>query len=180
MARYDVIESKVWKRDDGRTASIYGAVPWTSSNEEKRWKIATRGYTVRDNVSGTVGVGRQPWQTRDEAQAWADKEHKRLADLARGRSSQSGRRHATKKSPAQLDREIAAALSGRDDQSLTKQVHQALRLYEERGEFNPHGRARMHGAPDKPLDQARDVLTRAGYSWRAVGPIARRYIRAAS
>lgn len=100
MSRFDVIESKVWKRDDGRTASIYGAVPWTSPNEEKRWKIVTRGYTVRDNDRGTVGIGRQPWTTRAEAQAWVDKEQARLAEA---------RAWATRaKTPAaQLEREIA-------------------------------------------------------------------------
>jgi hypothetical protein len=113
MTRYEVIESKAWKHDDGRTASLYGAVPWTSSSEEKRWKIVPRGYTVRDNVQGTVGIGRQPWQTRAEAQAWVDKENARLDELAaaRGRSTKTSVRHAKKKSPAQLDREIAEALA---------------------------------------------------------------------
>ena len=96
MPRYEVIESKAWKRDDGATASIYGAVPWTSPSEEKRWKIVTRGYTIRDNVSGTVGIGRQPWSTRGEAQAWADKANARLAELAapRGRSAHAMKRAA--------------------------------------------------------------------------------------
>jgi len=83
MARYEVIESKTWKRDDGATASIYGAVPWTSSSEEKRWKIVPRGYTVRDNVSGTVGIGKQPWATRAEAQAWVDAQTAREAERKR-------------------------------------------------------------------------------------------------
>lgn len=83
MARYEVIESKSWKRDDGATASIYGAVPWTSSSEEKRWKIVPRGFTVRDNVSGTVGIGKQPWATRAEAQAWVDAQTAREAERKR-------------------------------------------------------------------------------------------------
>ena len=72
MSRYEVIESKAWRCDDGRTASIYGAQPWTSVLEAERWKIEPRGFTVRDNVSGTVGIGRAPWPTRAEAQAWVD------------------------------------------------------------------------------------------------------------
>lgn len=103
MARYEVIESKAWKSDDGRTASIYGAVPWTSPSEEKRWKMVTRGYTVRDNVSGTVGIGRQPWQTRSEAQVWADKENRRLDELAATREA--------KKSPERLQREIDESIA---------------------------------------------------------------------
>src|SRR5512135_592608 len=101
MARFDVIESKVWQRDDGRTASPYGAVPWTSAGEEKRWQLVTRGYTVRDNDRGTVGIGRQPWATRAEAQAWVDKEEARLAEIAAAR----------RKTPAQLQREIDEALA---------------------------------------------------------------------
>jgi len=101
--RYDVIESKVWKRDDGATASPYGASPWTTASEEKRWKLITRGYTVRDNERGTIGIGRVPWATRAEAQAWADKETARLAELAAARER-------TKKTPGQLQREIDEAL----------------------------------------------------------------------
>ena len=97
MTRYEVIESKAWKRDDGRTASIYGALPWVTPSEEKRWKKVTRGYTVRDNVQGTVGIGKQPWPTRAEAQAWADKENKRLAELAASRGRSTKAAHATKK-----------------------------------------------------------------------------------
>ena len=104
MSRFEVIESKVWKRDDGATASIYGAVPWTSSREESRWKMIPRGYTVRDNESGTVGIGRQPWATKGEAQAWIDKEEARLAEA---RSA----RERYKKTPAQLQREIDETLA---------------------------------------------------------------------
>ena len=86
MNRYEVVESKVWRRDDGRTASPYGALPWETESEKARWHLATRGYTVRDNVSGTIGIGRVPWETLAEAQKWADKENARLAEI-QGRSS---------------------------------------------------------------------------------------------
>jgi hypothetical protein len=105
MARYDVIESKVWKRDDGATASPYGASPWTSAGEEKRWKLVPRGYTVRDNVLGTVGIGRVPWATRAEAQAWVDKEEIRR--------EQSRAWAAKPKTPAQLQQEIDDALAAK-------------------------------------------------------------------
>jgi hypothetical protein len=104
--RYEVIESKSWLRDDGRTASIYGAVPWTTSSEEPRWKMVTRGFTVRDNVRNTVGIGRQPWATRAEAQAWVDTEDVRLSEL-------DAARLARPKTTAQLEREIAEALAPR-------------------------------------------------------------------
>jgi hypothetical protein len=73
MTRYDVIESRRWKRDDGRTASIYGAVPWVSDAERGRWAIESVGFTVRDNQRGTVGIGRAPWPTREEAEAWVSR-----------------------------------------------------------------------------------------------------------
>jgi hypothetical protein len=105
MARFEVIESKHWVRDDGRTASIYGAVPWVSPSEEKRWKVVSRGYTVRDNERGTVGIGRQPWATRAEAQAWIDKETARLEEARRWHEA-----NYPKKTSVQLQREIDEAL----------------------------------------------------------------------
>ena len=72
MSRYEVIESRRWVRDDGRTASPYGAAPWVPESERDRWAIQTVGFTVRDTQSGTVGIGRAPWPTREAAQAWAE------------------------------------------------------------------------------------------------------------
>ena len=130
MARYEVIESKAWKRDDGATASPYGASPWTTASEEKRWKLVTRGYTVRDNERGTVGIGRQPWATRAEAQAWVDKETARRTELATTRES-------TKKTPAQLQREIdevlkpsrvAVSVARTVDRPLVDAIHAGCRV----------------------------------------------------
>lgn len=70
MKRYEVIEHCVWLRDDGRRASIYGACPWTSDADKLRWVIFSDGYTVRDNVSNTVGLGHVPWKTKVEAELW--------------------------------------------------------------------------------------------------------------
>jgi hypothetical protein len=109
MQRFDVIESKVWQRDDGATASIYGSLRWVSESEKPRWTMVTRGYTVRDNERGTVGIGRQPWKTREEAQAWVEKETARLEEVRRwheknypkkepvARGKRGKRSHATKK-----------------------------------------------------------------------------------
>jgi len=66
-----VIEAKVWKRDDGRTASVYGACPWTSPGEKPRWSMVYVGYTVL-HPDGTTGTGREPWGSREAAQAWCD------------------------------------------------------------------------------------------------------------
>lgn len=120
MTRFEVIESKSWKRDDGATASIYGAVPWTSPTEEKRWKVVTRGYTVRDNERGTIGVGRKPWDTRAEAQAWVDKETARLEEARRAHEARY-----PKKTPAQLQREVDEALAKKRPRQ--KRSHAAMK-----------------------------------------------------
>jgi len=71
--RYEVTESKAWAHTNGRTASIYGSVPYYSEVEKAHWTIVTHGYTVRDNATNTVGLGRAPFPTLAEAQALADK-----------------------------------------------------------------------------------------------------------
>jgi len=73
MTRYTVVESKVWKRDDGKTASIYSACPWTSDDEKARWSLVTVGWTVKDTALNTFGIGRAPFKTQEQAQALADK-----------------------------------------------------------------------------------------------------------
>jgi hypothetical protein len=60
-----VIESKVWKAPDGRTFSLYsGYVPPGS-------ELVARGWTIQ-HPDGTVGIGRPPFATPSEAQAWID------------------------------------------------------------------------------------------------------------
>lgn len=80
--RYEVIESKRWVNTvTGRTASLYGAVPWTTEAEKDQWTVQSAGWTVRDNKNGTVGIGRLPWPTKEEAQTWANKENARLEEI---------------------------------------------------------------------------------------------------
>lgn len=47
MKRYTVIKSKCWRHKTGKTASIYGSLPWTNPEDENNWQMITRGYTVR-------------------------------------------------------------------------------------------------------------------------------------
>ena len=70
MDRYEVIPSRVYKREDGLKASIYGACPWNSDAEKARWQCVVQGWTVRDNHSNTVGMGRPPFATKEEAEAF--------------------------------------------------------------------------------------------------------------
>jgi len=67
MRIIEVIESKHWvNRETGQTASIYGSVPWTGNGDKSNWHLESRGWTWRlDN--GTVGLGRQPVKTYQEA-----------------------------------------------------------------------------------------------------------------
>lgn len=80
-SQYEVIEARRWKnRKTGATASIYGAVPWGGGNGAKEdWEIQTTGFTVRNLRTGTVGIGRVPWASRSEAEAWVEKENARLS-----------------------------------------------------------------------------------------------------
>lgn len=67
MKIIEVIESRRWiNRLTGRTASIYGAVPYTNDADKPNWSIETVGWTWRLE-NGTVGLGRIPCKTRDEA-----------------------------------------------------------------------------------------------------------------
>lgn len=72
MNRYEVIPSRRWQSNAGRTASVYGAVPYRSDAEKARdgWQVVTVGWTIRDNARGTVGICRPPFSDRADAEAW--------------------------------------------------------------------------------------------------------------
>ncbi len=67
--KYEIIESKKWVNSiTGATASIYGSVPYTNETDKLNWSIEVVGYTIRNNDTGTVGLGRKPFETMAEAQ----------------------------------------------------------------------------------------------------------------
>lgn len=69
---YTIIESKVWKHKlTGRQVSIYGAAPWNHPSDQANWEMVTRGWTVRNPYTNEIGICRQPWATREEAEQWA-------------------------------------------------------------------------------------------------------------
>lgn len=73
MLILEVIPSKRWKNSKtGKTASIYGAVPYYSQEEKESWFIEKTGYTWLKN-DGTVGLGRQPTETFEEAKRIMDR-----------------------------------------------------------------------------------------------------------
>ena len=66
-----VIEARRWvSPSTGRTASIYGSAPWTGDKGD--WHIEVVGWTIEYNFNGrvTVGNGRVPFKTKDEAEAF--------------------------------------------------------------------------------------------------------------
>jgi len=71
--KYEIIPYRVWVRDDGRKASIYGAVPWTSQADKARWEMREYGFTVRNPVTGEVGACRPPFTTMEEAEMYVSK-----------------------------------------------------------------------------------------------------------
>ena len=70
--RYEVIESRRWKNSaTGATASLYGAAPYVSDRDRADWHVETVGYTWRNLKTGTIGLGRAPAKTREEAETVA-------------------------------------------------------------------------------------------------------------
>jgi hypothetical protein len=77
-----VIEHMVWKHTSGRTASVRGACPWTRESEKADWALSFAGFTIQ-HPDGTTGLGRPPFTTREEAQAWVDA-HPKFPGMSQG------------------------------------------------------------------------------------------------
>ena len=73
-----VRESKCWVNNrTGAQASIYGACPYWSEAEAADWEVKSVGWTW-EHPNGTIGMGRPPAKTREEAQAVADNLNQRF------------------------------------------------------------------------------------------------------
>lgn len=73
MKNGTVIESKRYKNVvTGATASIYGSCPWYTAAEEANWTVESNGWTIEWS-DGTVGIGKKPFATKAEAEAWLAK-----------------------------------------------------------------------------------------------------------
>ena len=75
----EVIESRRWThKDTGSTASLYGAVPWSGARGDKKedWKLESVGWTIRWS-DGTVGIGRRPFNSKQEAEEFLEKAQER-------------------------------------------------------------------------------------------------------
>lgn len=75
----EVIEARQWRHTGNavnpatnRTASPYGSAPWVSENDRSAWTLEVTGYTIQ-HPDGTIGLGRPPFASKEEAQVWVDK-----------------------------------------------------------------------------------------------------------
>ena len=73
----EIIESRKWFNiKTEQTASIFGSVPYYSEVDKPNWIIKATGYTWKlDN--GTVGLGRVPAKTYEEAKEVMDRVNSR-------------------------------------------------------------------------------------------------------
>lgn len=78
----EVIPSRVYVHTSGRRASPYGSAPWLSDAGKAEWTLVDEGFTVR-HPDGTIGLGRKPFTTAEEAQAWVDA-HPRFPGMSQG------------------------------------------------------------------------------------------------
>jgi hypothetical protein len=66
----EVIEARHWKhKDSGATASLYGSIPWSGRPGDRKedWQLVGVGWTIQWE-DGTIGIGRQPFKTKEEAE----------------------------------------------------------------------------------------------------------------
>ena len=69
--RFEVIPARKWRNSaTGATASLYGAAPYVSEADKADWTVETVGWTIRNNRDGTIGIGRSPFVTKEEADAY--------------------------------------------------------------------------------------------------------------
>jgi hypothetical protein len=68
MSNYEVIKSVVWKHTSGKTASPYGAAPLGDG-----WQMVHAGWTVKNPLTGQVGVGKAPFKSFHEASVFSQK-----------------------------------------------------------------------------------------------------------
>lgn len=62
------IPRQFWQHSSGRTASLYGSVPWVSAADKAEWTVVTKGWTVKW-PDGTIGTPK-PFATKEDAEAF--------------------------------------------------------------------------------------------------------------
>jgi hypothetical protein len=70
-AKFEVIESRHLRcKCHGKTYGLITALPHGTWED---FEVVMDGWTVRNPFTNQTGVGRPPWATQAEAQAYADK-----------------------------------------------------------------------------------------------------------
>ncbi len=69
MRVVEIVPSRRWRHKSGRAASVHGACPWTGRAGDTRedWTLEVSGWTWLMS-NGTVGLGRVPATTYEEAE----------------------------------------------------------------------------------------------------------------
>jgi hypothetical protein len=66
---YIVVPSFVLQhKTSGKVISPYSAIPMGTEPDD--WERVEKGFTLANQSAGTVGIGRVPWKTRSEAEAF--------------------------------------------------------------------------------------------------------------
>jgi hypothetical protein len=86
IKQYEAVPHRVWKHISGKTASIYGSVPYYSDEQAAEWEVVTMGWTIRNHRNGTTGICRPPFATEAEAQAWCDEHNPKFRPAGKGAS----------------------------------------------------------------------------------------------
>lgn len=68
MSGYEVVKSFVLKHTSGKTASPYGAAPLGDG-----WQMVHVGWTVKNPLTGQVGIGKPACKSFHEASMLANK-----------------------------------------------------------------------------------------------------------
>jgi len=72
--RYEVMECRrLVNTKTGQTASIYGSAPYYTDEDKLNWEMRTVGWTVMNPYTGEIGACRKPFETRKEAEEFAEK-----------------------------------------------------------------------------------------------------------
>ena len=157
----EVVPSRRWKHRNGATASPYGAVPWTGApgNRKEDWSKETVGWTIQWG-DGTVGIGRQPFKTQAEAQAWLNKENARLAEARARLSSRASNPRKRALSPPysrSVSSKYGAPMGRRADSPSDFEGSVTVKQVPLEGDYDPGGAYWGGGSGTQPLFVAYDA-----------------------
>lgn len=62
---WEIRESKRWVHTSGRTASIYGSVPYYTDADKENWSIESCGYSFFNTRNNTVHNFGKRWNLAD-------------------------------------------------------------------------------------------------------------------